>query len=230
MENMEEMMGKKAIMVLGPPGSGKGTQAKILAEKLGFFHFITSQVGKEYIASHSDPETQKQMELYKKGVLFDPLWLMKVVKEKTEEIFKNHSGIIYDGSPRTLPEAEFLYKLLSEIIGTANISVVEIDINNEELKKRLAKRLICDKSSSHVFIRSEKLNPGDFCPEGDGVLSERDLDKPELFDTRIAEYKNRTLPGLEFLKRTHSVITVNGDQPIEEVQNDILEAVRTCII
>ncbi|MDP3052154.1 MAG: nucleoside monophosphate kinase [bacterium] len=224
------MMGKKAIMVLGPPGSGKGTQAKLVAEKLGFFHFITSQVGKDYIATHNDSETQKQMEKYKAGILFDPSWLMKVLKEKTEEVLKNNKGIVYDGSPRTLPEAEFLYKLLSGIIGTGNISVIEIDVGDEELKKRLAKRLICSKSSNHVFIRSEKLNPGDSCPEGDGVLSERDLDKPELFDTRLAEYRNRTLPGLEFLKKTHLVITINGDQSIEEVQNDILEALQTCII
>ncbi len=227
---MKKMMGKKAIMVLGPPGSGKGTQAKLIAEKLGFFHFITSQVGKDYIATHNDSETQKQTENYKSGVLFDPPWLMKVIKEKTEEIFRSYSGIVYDGSPRTLPEAEFLYRLLSEIIGTGNISVIEIDVGDKELKKRLAKRLICSKSSNHVFIRSEKLNPGDSCPEGDGVLSERDLDKPELFDTRLAEYRNRTLPGLEFLKKTHSVITINGDQPIKEVQNDIFEALQTCIV
>lgn len=216
-------------MVLGPPGSGKGTQAKLVAEKLGFFHFITSSVGKDYIASHDDPETKKQMENYKAGILFDPSWLMKVLKEKTEEVLKNNKGIVYDGSPRTLPEAEFLYNLLSNLVGTANISVIEIDVGDEELKKRLAKRLICSKSSSNVFIRSEKLNPGDSCPEGDGVLSERDLDKPELFETRLAEHRNRTLPGLEFLKKTHSVITINGDQPIEEVQNDILEALQTCI-
>ncbi|PIQ69547.1 MAG: hypothetical protein COV90_00885 [Candidatus Tagabacteria bacterium CG11_big_fil_rev_8_21_14_0_20_41_11] len=227
---MKEMTGKKAIMVLGPPGSGKGTQAKLIAEKLGFFHFITSTVGKEYIATHDDPETKKQMENYKAGVLFDPPWLMKVIEEKTEEVFNGHGGIVYDGSPRTLPEAGFLYDLLSKNIGTGNISVIEVDVGDEELKKRLAKRLICSKSSSHVFIRSEKLNPGDPCPEGDGVLSERDLDKPELFDTRLAEYRNRTLPGLEFLKKMHSVITVNGEQSIEEVQNDILEALQRCII
>ncbi len=227
---MKKMMGKKAIMVLGPPGSGKGTQAKLIAEKLGFFHFITSQVGKDYIATHNDSETQKQMDLYKNGILFDPAWLEKVIKEKTQEIFKDYSGIVYDGSPRTLYEAEFLYQFLSGLIGTANMSIVEIDVGDEELKKRLAKRLICSKNSNHVFIRSEKLKTGNSCPEGDGILSERDLDKPELFDTRMAEYNNRTLFGLNFLKKTHSVITVNGEQFIEEVKNDIFEALQTCII
>ena len=223
------MTGKKAIMVLGPPGSGKGTQAKLIAEKLGFFHFITSSIGKDYIASHDDPETKKQMENYKKGLLYDPSWLMRVLKEKTEEVLRNNKGIVYDGSPRTLPEAKFLYKLLSNLIGKKNILIIEINVGDEELKKRLAKRLICSKNSSHVFIRSEKLKPGDPCPEGDGILSERDLDKPELFETRLAEYRNRTLPGLDFLKKMHPVITINGEQTIEEVQNDISEALQTFI-
>lgn len=214
-------------MFLGPPGSGKGTQAKIFAEKFGFFHFITSQMGKDYIATHDDPETKKQMELYKKGILYDPIWLANVIKEKTLEVFKNYQGIVYDGSPRTLYEAKFLYKFLGELIGVENMLVVEIVVGEEELKKRLAKRLICDKNSDHVFIRSEELNLGDKCPEGDGVLSERDLDKPELFDTRIAEYKNRTVPGLEFIKKNHSVITVNGDQSIENVQKDIAKRLTT---
>lgn len=217
-------MNKKAIMVLGPPGSGKGTQAKLLAGKFGFFHFITSQVGKDYIATHDDPETQKQMENYKTGLLYDPPWVIKVIKEKTEEVFKNYNGIVYDGSPRTLPEAEFLYQFLSDLIGKKNIKIIEVAINDEETKKRLAKRLICDKNSEHVFIRSEKLKAGDFCPEGDGVLSERDLDNPDLFTKRISEYRNQTIPALNFLKNNYTVITINGEQSIENVYQDIIKS------
>lgn len=216
-------MNKKAIMVLGPPGSGKGTQAKLLAEKFGFFHFITSQVGKNYIATHSDPETQKQMELYKTGFLFETVWLTKVVKEKTQDIFNKYPGIVYDGSPRTPYEAEHFYKFLSELISKENIKIIEIAVSDKETKKRLAKRLICDKNSGHVFISSEKLKPGDFCPEGDSVLSERDLDNPDLFTERISEYRNRTVPGLEFLKKNHPVITINGEQSIEDVFKDIVK-------
>lgn len=213
---------KKAIFVLGPPGSGKGTQAKLLAERTGFFHFITSAVGREYIAGHDDPETKKQTDNYKAGVLFDPTWLLKVVKEKTEEIFGKYDGIVYDGSPRTLFEAERLFQFLGEKIGEGNIRAIEIAVADEELKKRLVKRLICSRNSAHVFIRSEKLKSGDACPEADGVLGERDLDDPELFKTRMAEYKNRTAPGLEFMKKHNLVITVNGEQPVENVFRDIV--------
>ena len=216
---------KRAILVLGPPGSGKGTQAKLVAEKLGLFHFITSEIGKNYIKTHSDSKTQRQMEIYKKGALFKPPWLLKIVKKKTQEIFSQSNGIVYDGSPRTIYEAEGLYPFLVNLFGKENIKIIEIKANEKELEKRLEKRLICDKNSSHVFIRSEKLYAGVSCPEGDGVLKKRDLDKKELFETRMNEYKNRTLPALDFLKRNYQVITINGEQSIEKVYKEILEKI-----
>ncbi len=120
-------MNKKAIFVLGPPNSGKGTQAELLAKKLGFYHFITSKEGLNYISAHrDDPETLKQEKNYRSGLLYDPEWLVKrVLKERTTEILKNNSGIIYDGSPRTLFESQKLFIFLSEAIGKEKILVVE---------------------------------------------------------------------------------------------------------
>lgn len=218
---------KKAIMVLGPPGSGKGTQAELLAEKLGFFHFITSQVGKDYTRTHKDPETQRQMKIYKKGVLFEPPWLLKVVKEKTREITSRGKGIVYDGSPRTLYEAKGLYLFLVNIFGKENVMALEIRVRDRELKNRLSKRLICDKDSSHIFISSDKLAVGSSCPENDGgILNKRDLDDPKIFKTRMAEYKNRTMPGLKYLKKNGAMIVINGEQAIEDVFKEILSKIQ----
>ena len=217
------------IFVLGPPGSGKGTQIKLLAEKLGYYHFISSKIGKNYVNSHNDLETLRQMDRYKKGLLWDKEWMFKVVKEKTEEIISDKDeckGIIYDGSPRTLYEAEKLYEFLKDKIGKENIKIIEIDVDIEELLERIEKRLICSKSSEHVYIKSEKLLPGISCPEGDGILQERDLDKKEIFKVRIEEYKKETLPGLDYLKKQHDVIVINGDQTIEKVHKDIWLALK----
>lgn len=218
---------KKAIMVLGPPGSGKGTQAELLAEKLGFFHFITSQVGKDYIRTHKDPETQRQMKIYKKGVLFEPPWLLKVVKEKTQEIAGRGKGIVYDGSPRTLYEAKGLYLFLVDIFGKENVMTLDIIVRDRELKNRLSKRLICDKDSNHVFISSDLLISGGSCPENDGgILNKRDLDDPKIFKTRMVEYRNRTIPGLKYLKKKRCVIVINGEQAIEDVFKEILIKIK----
>ncbi|MBU2263669.1 nucleoside monophosphate kinase [Patescibacteria group bacterium] len=187
------------FMVLGPPGSGKGTQIKLLADKLGFFHFISSKIGREYIKTHNDSETLKQKERYDTGLLFDAKWMFKVIKEKTEEIFNdkdNCKGIIYDGSPRTLYEAENLYDFLVKLIDKENIKIIEIDAKEKELRKRIKKR-------------------------------KRDLDKEEIFNVRIRVYKEETLPGLEFLKKKHKIIVINGDQSIEKVHKDIVEKLNT---
>lgn len=217
---------KKVIMIIGPVGSGKGTQAALLSQKLGFFHFMTSKIGQEYIKEHSDEETLKQMELYKNGALWEPIWTLKMVKEKTEEILNKHHGIIFDGSPRTLYEAEGLYPFLSKLIGNENIKIIEMKTNDYEIKNRLTKRLVCDKNSVHVFINSEQFKEGANCPNNDsGILKKRDLDAPNVFKVRLEEYKNRTVPVLDFLKSKHKVIEINGEQVIEKVFEEILQKI-----
>jgi len=186
-------------MVLGPPGSGKGTQIELLSEKFGFFHLISSDVGKEYIKTHNDSETLRQKERYDKGLLFDPEWMFKVVKEKTEELLKDCNGckgIIFDGSPRTLYEAKNLYKFLTERVAKENIEIIEIDVSEEELRKRIKKR-------------------------------GRDLDKEEIFNIRIKVYREETLPGLEYLRKKHGVIKINGEQSVENVHKEIMQKLKS---
>lgn len=224
------MESKKAIFVLGPPNSGKGTQAELLAKKLGFYHFITSKEGLNYISAHrDDSETLKQEENYKAGILYDPKWLVeKVLKERTKDVFEDFDGIVYDGSPRTLFESEKLFEFLSGLIGCENIYVLEIFVSEEELRKRLTERLVCGKDpTAHVFsARLQKnIKIGDKCPQCDGVLGRRDLDS--VFDIRMEQYKNRTSPGLDYLKKNHDkVFTVNGEQSIDDVFKAVVSVLK----
>jgi adenylate kinase len=194
------------FFVLGAPGSGKGTQIKLLAEKFGFFHFVSSKMGKEYIENHGDEETKKQKERYENGFLWDSNWILKIIKEKTEEILKdkkegknNYNGIIYDGSPRMLFEAKELLGFLAEKVSKENMKVIEIDADEYELRNRIKNRLILEK---------------------------RVDDKEEIFETRIKEYKKETLPALKFLKNNISAIKINGNQSIDDVQKEIVEKIN----
>ena len=191
------------FFVLGAPGSGKGTQIKLLAGKLSFFHFVSSKMGKEYIETRDDTETKKQKEKYENGFLWDSNWILRIIKEKTEELIKDknngknkYSGIIYDGSPRTLFEAKELLFFLAERVGKEDIKVIEIDADENELRNRIKNRL---------------------------VLEKRIDDKAEIFETRIREYKKETLPALEFLKNNISAIKINGNQSVEAVHKEIMQ-------
>ncbi len=222
-------MNKKVIFLIGPPGSGKGTQGKLLFSKTGFYRFITSKEGKEYIAQDpDDADNQRQTKLYNEGKLFEPEWLVyRVQKERAEAILKRNDtgGIIYEGSPRTLYESENLFKILSDLVGQKNIYVIVIEISDEEVRKRAAERFVCDKNEDHfITTRFSNLRVGDKCLQCDGVLIKRGLDQNEV-DERINQYKTRTLPGIEYLKNHHGkVFVVDGSKLPEEIHKDIMEA------
>ena len=217
---------KVAIFLFGRPASGKGTQAKILSDKTGLYHFTTSREGKEYINAHDDEQTKRQAELYKAGKLFLPEWTSRVVLEKTREIIKMAKGIIYDGTPRTLYEAKAVFPEMVKLLGKENVYVLLIDISVEEFKRRVEKRLICNRDSRHVYIRSDSLMPGTKCPDGDGVLETRDLDKKEVLQMRTDEYAEKTIPAIKFIEGLHTITTINGEQSVENVHKDIIEALN----
>lgn len=222
-----DMKDKKVIFVTARPAAGKGTQIEFLVKKTGFFRFITSREGKEYIKNHrDDPKTLEQEELYKRGELFDPKWLIQQVqKERAEEILKsNYPGIIFDGSPRTLYEAKHLLEITDKLVSKKNIIVVDIDVSEEEVRKRTNERLVCDKEENHtVSTRFGDYKTGDECEDCGGHLIKRDLDKK--LDERLEQYKERTVPGIEYLKKHYNVIVINGEQSIEDVRKDINEKI-----
>ena len=211
-------------VLVGLPVSGKGTQADLLAGKFGLYHFMSSKVGKEYISSHDDPETKKQAEHYKRGILFDPEWLWRVQEEKTLEVFNQGRGIVYDGPMRTLYEAKKLPEFLFGLYGKDNVKIIELKISEEEAEKRLSKRLVCGKDHAHSFASSDELRLGGPCPKGDGTLEKRDIDAPEIFRARLLEFEKRTKPALDFLKKKYGVIEINGEQSVAKVHEEIVKA------
>jgi adenylate kinase len=217
---------KIAIFLFGLWTAGKGTQAKLLADRLGMYHFTTSHEGKEYMKTHHDEQTSRQMELYSSGLLFEPEWTSRVVLERTKEIFEKEKGIIYDGTPRTLYEAQSVFPVVLDLFEKENVYILFIEISEEESQKRTLSRLICDKDSRHIYIRSDQLKPGVKCQEGDGVLEVRDLDNLETLKTRTNEYKTRTMPAIKYMENLHSVKKINGEQSIEDVHKDIIKALE----
>mgnify|MGYP001589188611 FL=1 len=223
-------MDKKSVVILiGPPGSGKGTQAEFLSEKFNLFHLETSKLGEAKINApelvKKDPETAEAKRQYDMGQLFPPPWTTKMVAEKIVELSGKNIGIVFSGSPRTLYEAENELPVLEKSYGKENIKVINISLSEEESVKRNTFRRIC-KANRHPIPNFPEFEDVKICPkDGSELITRTVLDAiPEKIRFRYQVYKERTEPVLAFLReKDYNIIEINGEQSIENVQKDILD-------
>ncbi|OGN01480.1 MAG: hypothetical protein A3G51_03630 [Candidatus Yanofskybacteria bacterium RIFCSPLOWO2_12_FULL_43_11b] len=228
-ENLNQDPKKWAVFLIGPPGSGKGTQADLLAERFGLVHIQTSKLGEAKINDSelikNDPEVAEVKRLYDKGELFPPPWTVKIVLEKAQELADKEQGTIFSGSPRTIYEVEQELPYFENLYGKENIKVVNIKINEEESIIRNSSRRVC-KASGHPIPNFEKFKNILVCPQDGSEIITRGLDTPETIKTRNEVYHRRTEPIFNFLEKSgYKVIEINGEQSIENVFKDILQEI-----
>jgi len=221
---------KWAVFLIGPPGSGKGTQADLLAKRFGLVHVQTSKLGEEKINNQelikNDPEIAEVKRLYDKGELFPPPWTVKIVLEKVQELVNQGKGIIFSGSPRTIYEIEQELPYFENLFGKENIKVLNVKINEEESIIRNSHRKVC-KANGHPIPNFEQFKNIQVCPQDGSEIIIRSLDTPETIKTRNEVYHRRTEPILAFLKgKGYNVIDINGEQPIDKVFQDILAEIE----
>jgi len=215
---------KKAIIIFGPPGAGKGTQALRLEKILGFYHFDTGREIEKVISdpkNQKDPEIRKQKELFESGKLCDPQWVEKLVEKKIKKL--RGKGIIFSGSPRTLDEAQKLIPLLEKIYGKKNIYVFKLNVSEKTSIFRNTHRKMCSRCGYPVIF-SEETEDWKFCPLCGAPLFVRVLDKPEVIKKRIKEYQKETKPVLEYLKKEKiKIYEIDGEPLPSLVTKQILE-------
>lgn len=216
------MNSSKAYIILGPPGSGKGTQAKRLAQSLGLIYFGTGDLMRE----EAEKGTPLGLEFKKiwdegKGKLIGEDLVQKFVGQKIDELDINR-GIVFEGYPRTIPQAQHLDWVLRNK-GLDNIKVFNLSVNPESLIKRMSTRRICDKCSN-VFQdpRSLKIEKCDNCG---GKLIQRIEDNPDVLEKRIEVYNRQTAPVINYYKSRENLIEIDGEPPIEEVWKKIHKSV-----
>lgn len=222
---MPDLNKKQVIILIGPPGSGKGTQAELLAEKFGLFHLESSKVIEEKIknAPPDDAIMQREKKLWESGILNTPELVLEWIKEKAKEVAGEGHGIVFSGSPRTIYEAEGEAPVLEELYGKENVKVFNIEISEDESIKRNSKRRIC-KDSRHPIPGFPEFEGITKCPKDGSEIITRVLDNPETIKIRYQEYLNRTLPIIDFLKkRSYKIMGISGEQSIENVFKDILK-------
>lgn len=220
------------IALLGAPGSGKGTQGILLSEKLEAYYFETSHLIERKVTNAGPDDfveidgqkyyLQKERELWENGILCSPPFVSNLIKKKIKELAAEQKSIILSGSPRTLHEAENLLPLVEESYGKENIKVIEISVSSEASIFRNSHRRICE-LSRHPILWNEETKDLQNCPlDGSKLMKRKGLDDPETIKTRLVEYKERTLPLLDFFTEEEiEVNKINGEQSPEKVFQDI---------
>jgi len=225
------------IILLGPPGSGKGTQATLLSEKRRLYYFETSKIletafaaasQKRYIVAEGKKyDVLQEKKIWEKGILCSPPFVTQLVKEKVKALAARKKGIIFSGSPRTLYEAKKLTPFLKKLYGAHSIKVIALQLSPKETIFRNSHRRICE-LMRHPILYTKETAKLQHCPlDGSKLVRRKGLDDPETITTRLKEYKERTLPILDYLKMQKVYVKeVNGEQSVAEVFSDIIKALK----
>jgi len=205
------------IVLFGPPGSGKGTQAKLLAERYGVPHISTGDILRENVNNETKLGLKAKTYMDKGELVPDDL-LIGLIKDRLSEP-DCASGFLLDGYPRTLPQAEALSKILSELGKNLDL-VLNIDVPDEELLKRLAGRRMCICGASYHILFNKPKQEG-ICDLCGSKLYQRDDDKEEAIMNRLVVYKNQTRPLIDHYTQAGVMLTINGAADIAVVFNGI---------
>lgn len=206
------------LILLGPPGAGKGTQAKVLAERLGAEHISTGDIFRELIKDNS-PLGLKIKRYVETGELIPDEIVVEVVVNKIKGLDLS-KGFILDGFPRTLEQARILDNTLREL-GVFIDKVFYFETSEDVIIKRLSGRRICmDCGANYHLVNMLPKKEGicDFCS---GKLYQRKDDEPETIHNRLKVYKRETIDLINFYKKKKILETVNGDLSKDEAFSEI---------
>lgn len=229
-------MNKKVIIILGAPGAGKGTQAELLSEKLGFYHLETTKIIRKKLTnikkdSFETVEGEKYSLLEEEnkrnsGILMSPPLITFWMKEEIKKLIKEEEGIIMNGSPRTLYEGEALIPFLKNLCGADNIQVILIDLSEKESLFRNSHRKSCE-LVHHTIIYNKETERLTKCPFDGSKLIIRKDDDPKLIKVRLKQYEDRTSPLVELFKKEKLEISkINGSPEPAIVFENILKALK----
>lgn len=217
----------KVYTLLGRAGCGKGTQAKLLAEKFGLIYIGSGELLRQR-AQQNDFTGQKTGQTMKDGFLVPTslifmLWINRLeeIKQKNSADFK---GIVFDGSPRKLIEAQLLEESLGWYEWNKNFKAILIDLARQESFDRLTRRRQCAKCGQLIPYIGEYKNLV-VCDKCGGKLIVRQDDTPEAINHRLDLFEEEVMPVVGYYEKKGLLVRVNGDQPIAEVQKEILSKI-----
>ena len=205
------------LILLGPPGAGKGTQAEILNKKLGIPTISTGNILRAAV-KNGTPVGLKAKEYMDAGKLVPDEVIIGVISERLAEP-DCQNGLILDGVPRTIPQAEALEKA-----GIQFDAVVSIEISDDEIVERMGGRRVCTACGAPYHIKNMPPKVEGVCDACGGKLEARADDKPEVVRDRLSVYHKETAPLKDFYAARNLLKTVDNQPTVAETTTAILSA------
>jgi adenylate kinase len=206
------------LILFGPPGVGKGTQAKLLSEEYGVIHISTGDVLRA--AAAAGTEMGKRAKIIMDAGQLVPDDLMIGIIRETLKSPSVTNGFILDGFPRTLEQAKALSGLFDEL-GIGEYKVVVFEVDDEEIIRRLSKRLVCSRDGRIFNMEIDGISATAPCPACGGRLYQRGDDREETVRHRLKVYHSTTEPLLHYYREIGPLYTVDGTGSIDIVNREI---------
>ncbi len=209
-------------VLLGPPGSGKGTQSEFLVEALGLIHVATGDMFREHLRHQSELGRKAQSYIDEGNLVPDEITIAMLL----ERIDATQGGsTIFDGFPRTIDQARALDIALTDR-GQKGDHVLLLEGSSEELVLRLGGRLTCPADGTiYHETKSPPEIPG-HCDQCSNLLMQRSDDEPKAITNRIQVYNEQTAPVAEYYEQTGMLVRIDGSQPPNQVRGELLKVLK----
>ena len=202
------------LILLGPPGAGKGTQAKVLTGRFGIPQISTGDILRSAVKDQT-PSGLRAKSFMDQGALVPDDLVIDIIRERLSMLDSSH-GFILDGFPRTVAQADVLSKMLSDN-GRSIDHVISITVDNDELIQRVIGRLTCKGCGRGYHLKFDPPSQEGKCNVCGADLYQRDDDKEETMRARLVAYESQTSPLIEYYTNKGLLHTINGDADIDVV-------------
>jgi len=211
------------LILLGPPGAGKGTQAKMLVERYSVPQISTGDILRAAVKEGS-PMGVKAKSFMDAGALVPDEVVVGIVEERLQKS-DCEAGFILDGFPRTVPQADALAETLSAVGKDIDL-VISLEVDIEALVARLGGRRTCEKCGAGYHLTHEPPVQDGVCDKCGGSLIQREDDQEATIRNRMAVYNEQTSPLVAYYRNAGLLKTVDGMLPIDQVREEILAVLK----
>jgi len=210
------------LIIMGPPGAGKGTQSRRLGEHLGVPVISTGEILRDEIKRKTTLGSQAKRHMDKGELIPDSL-MVGVIEERLRRP-DCANGFILDGFPRTVAQADALHQMLGQLGGSLE-HAVSLSVPNDELLKRLSGRRTCRECGAMYHIIFDPPTNAGLCNKCNGELYQRDDDHEDIISSRLEVYERETQPLLEYYRKHSQLVEVDGIGGRDDVLSRILSRV-----